>query len=104
SASPSPISLHSFPTRRSPDLIIDHIRVLLARVITNGTPAERKAVIESLVAEIRIDNEKVIPVFKIPGPAAAIPNDATATDDEPTVRTMVRSVGRTGLEPVTDRL
>jgi site-specific DNA recombinase len=96
------------PTAPEPSTLA-RIRAHLDRVITEGTSAERKATIEDLIAEIRIEDERIIPVFKIPGPDFALPGDspATATTEaaEPqAVRAMLRSVGRTGLEPVTDRL
>jgi site-specific DNA recombinase len=56
-----------------------------------------------MVAEIRIEGDVVIPVFLVPGqdddaPADQMPAEA---EDGP-VRTMVRSVGRAGLEPATE--
>jgi site-specific DNA recombinase len=66
---------------------LDRIREHLARVIEDGSSAERKATIEQLIAEIRItEDDKVIPVFRVPGP-----------DDA--VRAMPRLVGLLGLEP-----
>ena len=54
--------------------------------------------------------EGVIPVFRVPGPHAYIPEtaDSGGTDEttptgEP-VRALVRPVGRVGLEPTTDGL
>ena len=84
---------------------IDAIRAYLGHIIAEGTSAERKAAIEALIAEIRITNERIIPVFRIPGPDLAPSGDASATGTtEEAVRTMLQSVGRTGLEPVTERL
>ncbi|MFG1611088.1 hypothetical protein [Actinoplanes sp. NPDC049265] len=90
------------PAAPSPSTI-DRIRAHLGHVIAEGTSAERKATIEDLVAEIRItDDEHIIPVFKIPGPDTA---ETTTEASEPnTVRSMPHLVGRTGLEPVTDRV
>ncbi len=52
---------------------LDRIREHLANVIADGTSAERKATIEQLIAEIRItDDDKVIPVFRVPGPDEAV--------------------------------
>ncbi len=73
---------------------IERLQTYLAEVLASGTPAERKAVIEALVAEIRITEEGVIPVLRVPGPRTPIPggNDtATSAATEP-VRAMVRSV------------
>lgn len=79
----------------------ERLHAYLADVITSGTSAERKAAIEALIAEIPITGEGIIPVFKIPGPRTPIPgsnNTATSAATEPG-RTMVRPVGRQGLEP-----
>jgi site-specific DNA recombinase len=71
------------------------------------TPGERKAAIETFVAEIRITDEGVIPVFRIPGPYTPIPDtgdrggaDEVTRTAEP-VRAMARSVELRGLEPLT---
>ena len=82
---------------------IETIQDYLTDVITSGTTSERKAAIEALIAEIRITEEGVIPVFRIPSPRTPTPaGDTTAT--EPAVRAMVRAVGRVGLEPTTGGL
>lgn len=60
-----------------------------------------REVIEALIAEIRITEEGVIPVFRIPGPRTPVPggdSSAITAGTEP-VRAIVRSVGRQGLEP-----
>ncbi len=76
------------------------IQDYLTDVINGGTPAERKAAIEALIAEIRISDEGVIPVFRIPAPRTPADGERTATDGATSpVRAMVRSVGRVGLEP-----
>jgi len=74
---------------------IERLQTYLADTIASGTRAERKVAIEALVAEIRITEEGVIPVFKIPGPRSPIPgeNDTTEANETP-VRAIVRSVGR----------
>ena len=65
------------PAAPSPSTL-DRIRKHLDHVIADGTSAERKATIEQLIAEIRItDDDKIIPVFRIPAPA---PADAETTD------------------------
>ena len=59
---------------------IEAIRSYLGHIIANGSSAERKAAISALIAEIRIIDERIIPVFKIPGPDDAVaPSDATVT-------------------------
>jgi hypothetical protein len=88
-----------------PPATIERLQAYLASAITNGTPNERKAAIEALIAEIRITDEGVIPVFRIPGPGTPDPgnDDATSTGAEP-VRALVRSVEPRGLEPLTSWL
>ncbi len=73
--------------------------------MTGGTPGERKAAIEAFIAEIRLTEAGVIPVFRIPGPHTPIPDtsnhggaDEVTRTCEP-VRAMGRSVGPVGLEP-----
>jgi DNA invertase Pin-like site-specific DNA recombinase len=101
---------HRRPAHRPEPSTLARIRAHLTKVITDGTSAERKATIEDLIAEIRIDeDEGIIPVFKIPGPDYAPPGDNPATPTteaaEPdAVRAMLRSVGRAGLEPATEGL
>jgi site-specific DNA recombinase len=78
-----------------PPSTIERLQAYLADAITSGTANERKAAIEALIAEIRITEEGIIPVFRIPGPRTPNPGgDATATITaaEP-VRALVRSVG-----------
>jgi len=75
------------------------IRDLLAHVFAHGTPGQRKAVIETHIAEIRIQGDKIIPVFKLPNPGTSdAPTNTSRVEDIP-VRTMVRSVGVTSAEP-----
>ena len=82
-----------------------------ARPDDHGSPNERKALFEGLIhkIEVRADST-LLPYFRIPfagqddglalqGPAAATDNARTRT-----VRALPPRVGRTGLEPVTDRL
>ncbi|MGH8883473.1 MAG: recombinase family protein, partial [Stackebrandtia sp.] len=47
-----------------PGDVLEDIRQALTHVIANGTPAERKAIIETLVADIRIQGIEIIPTFK----------------------------------------
>jgi site-specific DNA recombinase len=84
---------------------IAQLGAYLHDILDAGTPAERKAVIEALIAEIRITEEGIIPVFRIPGPRSPIPGETSTTSTSAVpVRAMVRSVGRLGLEPRTDGL
>ena len=56
-------------TPEGPDsAAIAHLQDYLTEVTAAGTPAERKTAIEALIAEIRITEQGVIPVFKIPRP------------------------------------
>ncbi|GIE95815.1 hypothetical protein Ari01nite_32800 [Paractinoplanes rishiriensis] len=69
-----------------PEGTIERLRAYLEQTITHGTDHERKRAIETLVAEIRI-NEKgeVIPVFKIPNADTIdVTSGTTATTTEPT--------------------
>jgi site-specific DNA recombinase len=84
--------------------VIEDLQAYLADAIASGTPAERKAAIETLVAEVRITDHGLIPVFRIPSPRPPEPRDTNAATTEPPVRTMLRSVGRLGLEPRTHGL
>ncbi len=81
---------------------------LPARVTTIGTTGERKAAIETLIADIKITDQGVIPVFKIPTDQDPLtppnPDDARYNEEQPPVRTMVRSVEPRGLEPLTPTL
>jgi site-specific DNA recombinase len=52
---------------------IEDLQEYLANAIANGTPAERKAVIEALVAEVRITDDALIPVFRIPSHCRPVP-------------------------------
>jgi site-specific DNA recombinase len=77
---------------------IDQLHTCLA----SGTPAERKAAIQALVGEVRITNDGLVPVFRIPRPRTATPgSDSTAIG---LVRAMGQPVGRLGLEPRTHGL
>ena len=72
-----------------------------------GTPqAARKAAIETLIAEVQLTEDGAIPMFKIPHETMLPPSDSDGGNIEvrSPVRTMVRSVGRAGLEPATEGL
>jgi hypothetical protein len=57
-----------------PASTIDAIRTYLDHLIAEGTSTERKAAIKALTAEIRITDERIIPVFKIPGRTPPYPS------------------------------
>ena len=83
-----------------PPHTIAQLGTYLHDILDTGTPAERKAAVEALIDEIRITEEGIIPVFRIPGPHSPIPGEtSTASTSAVPVRAMVRSVGRQGLEP-----
>ena len=73
--------------------------VLRTDIITAGTPAECKTAIEALTAEIRITQEGIVPVFKIPPPGTLTPGSHTDDLTVNPVRATVHPVGRAGLEP-----
>ncbi|WP_018352095.1 recombinase family protein [Longispora albida] len=88
------------PTAPAPALL-GEIQANISQAITAGTPGERKAMIESFIDEIRITDEGIIPMFKIPhGNDEAPAEDTTSAGASTnTVSAMTRVVGRQGLEP-----
>jgi site-specific DNA recombinase len=79
--------------------------------IASGSHSQHKALIEALIARIKITGPgRLIPVFRIPQPRAAdqpkVPADAPithgATIEDP-VRAMTSLVGSVGLEPTLSR-
>jgi hypothetical protein len=77
---------------------IEQLRRHLADVLTHGTPGQRKAIIETHIAEIKIDGTRLIPIFMIPTGDSDGPAESST---EPEFRTMVRVVELRGLEPLT---
>ncbi|MEU7868129.1 recombinase family protein [Dactylosporangium sp. NPDC049140] len=89
------------PAAPEPDTLA-HVRTYLQQVMATGTTAARKAAIEALIAEVQLTDQGVVPVFKIPTQDTPMPPpnpDGGTNQDRLRVRTMVRSVGRQGLEP-----
>ncbi|HET6479271.1 MAG TPA: recombinase family protein [Actinoplanes sp.] len=76
------------PQPVSPDTI-EQIHQNLAEIMRTGTPGQRKAIMETHIAEIQFDGDRLIPVYRI-------------SVDE--FRTRVGDVGRAGLEPATEGL
>jgi len=83
------------------------LRDRVTEIINTGAAPARKAICEALIAEVRLNaTATVTPVFRVPLTSA----DARAIlgtsfrASEKAVRERPPSVGRTGLEPVTDRL
>ncbi|MET7420502.1 recombinase family protein [Dactylosporangium sp. NPDC005555] len=78
------------PTMPEPDTL-EGIRAELRHAIAEGASAERKALIERLIAEIKVTADyRIIPVFRVPLGAP--------------VRALPHMVGRAGLEPATEGL
>ncbi|MGI5180547.1 recombinase family protein [Dactylosporangium sp. CA-152071] len=89
------------PAAPEPDTIA-RVRIYLQQVMATGTTAARKAAIEALIAEVQLTDQGAVPVFKIPTQDTPMPPpdpDGGTNEDGSPVRTMVRSVGRQGLEP-----
>jgi site-specific DNA recombinase len=95
-----------------PTMVLDKLTDHIADLLHSGSPAQRKALIEALVAEVKITGpDTIIPVFRIPQPPAtngttpanteAVTALPAATAPQGMVRTMVEPVGDTGIEPVT---
>ena len=88
--------------------VADHI----GDIVASGSHSQRKALIEVLIAQIKITGPgRIVPVFRIPQPPAADQPGASAdpattsraTAEDP-VRVMTKLVGRLGLEPRTHGL
>ena len=70
------------------------LRHRVAEALASGDPAPVKALLQALIHEIRVDSRQAIhPIFRVPLGGDHPGNDA--------VRTPARSVGATGLEPMT---
>jgi site-specific DNA recombinase len=94
-----------------PAMVLDELTDHIAEILRSGNPAQRKTLIEALVAEVKITGPNtIVPVFRVPQPdsSAADPetNQAVAALPATTaqgrmVRTMIGVVGDTGIEPAT---
>jgi site-specific DNA recombinase len=72
------------------------------QIIAAGSHSERKALIEALVAQVKITGPgRIVPVFRIPQPEPGPALDRTAdrSRTEPGVRAMTNLVGPVGFEP-----
>jgi site-specific DNA recombinase len=67
---------------------LNKTRATLAQIFSEGQPTQRKAFIEAHVAEIKIENARILPTFMIPAELC----------------TRGQVVGRAGLEPATEGL
>src|SRR5207248_480078 len=77
----------------------------ISEIITSGTNNQRKALIEALVAHIKITGpDRIVPVFRIPQPEHE--EEAETGIPVPTsgVRTMTHLVELRGFEPLTPTL
>ena len=81
----------------------DHI----ADIVASGSHSQRKALIEALIAQVKITGpDRIVPVFRIPQPLSADKPEVMAspaitrcmTAGDP-VRAMTNLVGPVGLEP-----
>jgi Replication-relaxation len=61
--------------------------------------ADRQLALEALVAEVRITDHGLIPVFRIPSSRPSVSGDTNSAAAEPAVRTMLRWVGLTCQHP-----
>jgi site-specific DNA recombinase len=83
---------------------IQQLRDHLADVLDHGTPGQRKAIIETHVAEIKIEGHRLIPIFRVPIDDGRTDETAGPTPTPTTFRAQARVVGRAGLEPATEGL
>ncbi len=82
------------------------------QVISSGSDKQRKALVEALIARIKITGPgRIVPVFRIPQPSSADPAEGSAVpaathgaNTVDAVRAMTNLVGRLGLEPRTHGL
>ncbi len=88
-----------------PAATLRHLAAYLPELLTtdDAEPIERKAAVEALIHEIRISEEGLIPVYRIPSPETVLPGQPDPANLE-AVRTMGHQVGRVGLEPTTGGL
>jgi site-specific DNA recombinase len=86
-----------------PATVLDELTDHIADIIRTGSPAQRKSLIEALVAEVKITGPNIItPVFRIPQPPTT--NDTTRENTEavaaPPAATAPERMVRTMVEPV----
>jgi len=77
---------------------IEQLRRDLAHVLANGTPGQRKAIIETHIAEIKIEGTNLIPIFMIPTDDEG-PTETSADPSTTTFRTLLRVVVEGSAEP-----
>ena len=102
-----------------PAMVLDELTDHITEIIRSGNPAQRKTLIEALVAEVKITGPNtILPVFRIPQATTTPGNSAAHNGHSPTnteavaaqpattasgemVRTMIEPVELRGLEPLT---
>ncbi|MFD0747460.1 recombinase family protein [Phytohabitans flavus] len=80
------------------------ISTRIRQILTDGTPATRKAMFEALIHEVTITaDDTVKPIFKLPlaGNEEGLALNGPAPTSQDAVRTLPTVVGDTGIEPVT---
>ena len=79
-----------------PRRALDKVRRRVSDTIATGAPEAKKALLQALIAEIRVEGRKAVrPFFRVP----ADPVIADAPDQQGKVRTPSGSVPPAGLEP-----
>jgi site-specific DNA recombinase len=86
--------INSQPKPPSVDAM-SQLRRTLADVLQHGTPGQRKAIIETHIAEIKIRGALLIPIFLVPADDEG-PAESSA---DPRISHSIKVVGRAGLEP-----
>jgi site-specific DNA recombinase len=81
---------------------IYELRTQLAEVFKHGTPSQRKAIIQTHLAEITLSEGKIIPMFRVIAETQTPVEDSTGVPE--TVRSRLTVAPRLGLEPRTYRL
>jgi site-specific DNA recombinase len=89
------------PDAATLDEVADH----LTEIIASGSPNQRKALVEALVARVTITGpDRLVPVFRVPQPEhdeGAAPATSAGTAPNAPVRTPTNSVELRGFEPLT---
>ena len=78
--------------------VADHIAV----IVTSGSHSQRKALVEALVAKVKITGPgRIVPVFRVPQSEkdAAAHTTTSARSPESSVRALANLVGPVGFEP-----
>ena len=77
---------------------LERVRRGIAEAIATGAPETKKALLQALVAQVRVEGRKMVrPFFRVP----VTPDLADAPDQQGKVRTPSGSVPPAGIEPAT---